>query len=183
MAPIRPVALFDGDIFPEVRRVLSKIEMISIDDSNEQNSCQAVPFGGGNLSMIAMNLLRSRRVHSFFWNFDNLRKELSVTSGNAIVDIVTARAEFKFAIRYGRPNIENRLGSTETCDTRKIRQCETEKLRREVSKGKPNEPRRSREKHVLEFLSFGRAGKIRHYVFANNVRNFLRKSLSLDSKI
>ena len=62
MAPIRPVALFDGDIFPEVRGVLSKIEMISIDDSNEQNSCQAVPFGGGNLSMIAMNLLRSRQV-------------------------------------------------------------------------------------------------------------------------
>ena len=62
VAPIRPVALFDGDIFPEVRGVLSKIEMISIDDSNEQNSCQAVPFGGGNLSMIVMNLLRSRRV-------------------------------------------------------------------------------------------------------------------------
>ena len=62
MAPIRRVALFDGDIFPELRRVLSKIEMISIDDSNEQNSCQAVPFGGGNFSMIVINLLRSRQV-------------------------------------------------------------------------------------------------------------------------
>ena len=114
----------------------------------------------------------------FDWSFDNLRKERSVTGGNAIVDIVTTRAKFKFAIRHGRPNIEDRLGSTETCDTRKVRQCETEKIRREVSKGKPNEPRRSTEKHALEFLGFGGAGKVRHYVFANNLRNFIRKSLT-----